>query len=259
MKIYVLTDNHASKDFSAEWGLSLLIKHDYKNILFDFGNSDLFLKNAKKLGIDLSLVNYYILSHGHWDHGDGLAYLKEKKKLICHPSAFIKRYRKTGAYIGLSFDIEEAKEKFELCLTREPYMISENIIFLGNIPRITEFESQKTNFVKEDGSEDFVNDDSALAIKSEKGLIVISGCAHSGICNTIEYAREVSNVDRVYAVLGGFHLKGNDELTIKTIKYLKKLNINILRPSHCTQFPALAEFYNTFNSEPFAAGAEIII
>ena len=259
MKIYVLTDNHASKNFSAEWGLSLLIKHDCKNILFDFGNSKLFLENAKKLGIDLSLVDYYILSHGHWDHGDGLAYLKEKKKLICHPNAFIKRYRKTGGYIGLSFNIEEAKEKFELCLTRKPYMISDKIIFLGKIPRNTEFESQKTNFVKEDGSEDFVIDDSALAIKSEKGLIVISGCAHAGICNTIEYARKVSKVDKVYAVLGGFHLKGNDDLTLKTIKYLKKLNIDILRPSHCTQFPALAEFYNNFNSKPLLAGAEINI
>ncbi len=255
MKIFVLTDNHASRDYAAEWGLSLYIRSS-KNILFDFGNTNLFLQNAKKLGIDIDEADCCVLSHGHWDHGNGLQYISGKK-LICHPDAFIKRYRKTGEYNGLPFTLEEAKEKFELILSREPYFIDDNIIFLGEIPRITEFESQKTNFVKEDNTTDFVMDDSAIAIKTEKGLVVVSGCAHSGICNTVEHARNVSGMEKVYAVLGGFHLKGGDELTGKTIEYLKEVNADIIATSHCTQFPALVQFFNTFGSKPFTPGMVI--
>lgn len=206
MKIHVLVDNHASRDFSAEWGLSLFIESS-KKLLFDFGSSDLYIRNAKKLGIDIMTADCFVLSHGHWDHGNGLEHISGKR-LVCHPEAFLKRYRKDGSYIGLPFNIEEAKKKFELELTREPYMIDEKTIFLGQIPRVVDFESKSTNFVKEDGSMDLVMDDSALVFKTEKGLVVISGCAHSGICNTVEYAKRVSGIDRVFAVLGGFHLKG---------------------------------------------------
>lgn len=252
MKIFVLTDNHASRDFAAEWGLSLYIKSS-KNILFDFGNTNLFLENAKKMELDIHDADYCVLSHGHWDHGNGLRYLSDKK-LICHPDAFIKRYRKAGGYIGLPFTLEEAREKFELILSSDPYFIDENIIFLGEIPRIVEFESKNTNFIKDDNTLDFVMDDSALAIKTKKGLVVISGCAHSGICNTIEYARKVSGIQKIYAVLGGFHLKGGDKLTRKTIEYLKGVNADIIATSHCTQFPALVEFSNAFGSKPFTSG-----
>ncbi len=255
MKVHVLVDNHASRDFSAEWGLSFFIEGS-KNLLLDFGSSDLFLKNAKKLGIDISSVDTIVLSHGHWDHGSGLKYLSNKR-LICHPEAFNRRYRKNGECNGLPFDIKEAKEKFELVLSREPYMIDENIIFLGQIPRVMEFEAKSSTSFKEDGSMDFIMDDSAIVYKTEKGLVIISGCAHSGICNIIEYAKQVSGVNNIYAVLGGFHLKENNEITEKTIEYLKKLNIKMISGGHCTGFEALVQFYNILNSKPFTSGAII--
>lgn len=100
-------------------------------------------------------------------------------------------------------------------------------------------------------------DDSALVFKTGEGLVIISGCAHSGICNTVEYAKQVSGIDRVFAVLGGFHLKGGDRLTERTIDYLMKSNIESIRTSHCTQFDALVQFANAFGSKPFASGMTI--
>lgn len=252
MKIYVLSDNHAQRKFDGEWGLSFYIEHDNKKILFDFGSSDLFIKNANILGIDVLDADYYILSHGHWDHGDGLKFMPEIK-IICHPEIFIKRYSK-DRYIGLEYTYEEAMKRFDFVFSREAYKITDDIIFLGEIPRVTEFESKETYFVKQDGTLDYVRDDSAIVIKTEKGLVVISGCAHAGICNTIEHAKKVTGVDKIHAVLGGFHLKDGGELTLKTIEYLKNADIEHIKTSHCTSFPALVQFANDLNSMPYGAG-----
>jgi len=256
MKVYVLTDNHANRKFSAEWGLSLFIEVSDKKILFDYGDTDLYIQNARKLGIDLFNADYYVLSHGHWDHGNGLRFLPANKKLICHPDCFIKRYRGVK-YLGLPYTFEEANERFVLDLHSEPSEFSQNVIFLGSIPRIVEFESKGTDQIKEDGSVDLVEDDSGIVIKTLKGLIVISGCAHAGICNTIEHAIKITGINKVYAVLGGFHLKGNDEVTEKTIEYLKKFDIKFLSTSHCTEFPALVQFSNDFGCIPFESGQVI--
>ena len=94
---------------------------------------------------------------------------------------------------------------------------------------------KNTPFKFENGEDDFVLDDSALVINSEKGLIVIPGCSHSGICNIISYAKKVTGVDNVYAVIGGLHLMNLDNATYKAIDFLKKENISIFYPIHCTK------------------------
>ncbi len=255
MKINILTDNHALRNFDAEWGLSMFIEFEDKTILMDYGNTDLFLKNGEKLGLNVLNADYFVLSHGHWDHGNGLKYLPSCK-LICHPGSFINRYR-GKTFLGLPYTFEEANEKYDLILSAEPYEICENAWFIGGIPRVVEFESKGTDQVLEDGSLDLVEDDSGIVFKTEKGIVVISGCAHAGICNTIEYAKKITNTDKVYAVVGGFHLKGNDEVTTKTIDYMKKLNIEYISTSHCTRFPALVQFANEFGSKPFESGQVI--
>ena len=149
MKLTVLNDNTAGRICPAEFGLSFLLEED-KKVLFDLGPSDIFIRNAKALNISLEDIDCIVLSHGHWDHGNGLKYIKNKK-LICHPDCFIKRYRKKDdACIGLPLTLEEAKENFELILTKEPYNISENIVFLGEIPRKNNFESTKTPFCRDE-------------------------------------------------------------------------------------------------------------
>jgi len=254
MKLTVLTENTASGYCTAEHGLSYFIECENKNILFDTGHTDVFLRNAKQLNIDVGTAETVVLSHGHWDHGNGLKYLKNKK-LICHPNCFIKRYRKNGSLnIGLDLSYAELKKRFKILTSRKPYYISENIIFLGEIPRINSFEAQTTTFVDENRNDDFIVDDSALAIIIKDELVVVSGCAHSGICNIVEYAKKITGIEKLKAVIGGFHLMENNDQTKKTIKYFKEQNISQIFPSHCTKFPALTAFYNEFKTKQVATG-----
>ena len=255
MKLTILTENTAGGKFKAEHGLSYLIEYDEQKILFDTGHSNLFIKNASQLGIDIhSAVDTVVLSHGHWDHGDGLRYI-ENKTLITHPGAFIKRYRRNGQQnIGLALSKDELSEKFNVITSENPYQITPNIIFLGSIPRENNFEAQSTSFVDGNKTDDFVPDDSALAIKYNEELVLISGCAHAGICNTIEYAKKVTGLNRIKAVIGGFHLKSNNLQTHKTIDYLKSNPVDLLYPSHCTELPALAAFYDAFQIEQLKTG-----
>ena len=253
MKISILTENSASNHFQAEHGLSYFIEND-KTVLFDTGWSDLFLKNAAKLSIDVNLAKTIVLSHGHWDHGNGLSFISGKK-LICHPYALIKRYRKSdNSYIGLDLSLHELQKRFTLVQTKLPLQISQNILYLGEIPRANNFESQLTPFIDEHGNDDFVPDDSGLAITTNNELIIISGCAHSGICNMIDYARRLTKIDKIKAIIGGFHLKNNELQISKTIDYLKKLDIGEMYPSHCTELPALSAFYAEFKSKQLKAG-----
>jgi len=253
MKLHILTENSASGKFLAEHGLSYYIEYD-TNILFDTGHSDVFMKNAKKLNLEIDKIKTVVLSHGHWDHGDGLKYLRDKK-LICHPEVFQKRFGKGRDYnIGLELSSDELHERFDVITSSKPYPISKSIIFLGEIPRTNDFESQTTTFELENGKDDFVADDSGLVIKLNNEIIIISGCAHSGICNMIEYAKQITGISKIRAVIGGFHLKHNNIQTQETIKYLKKQDIKELYPSHCTELPALSAFYNEFGMKHLKAG-----
>lgn len=254
MKLTVLSENSASAYFFAEHGLSYFIEYDNIKILFDTGASDVFVKNAKKLNIDLNETDYIVLSHGHWDHGNGLRFIKNKP-LICHPSAFIKRFRK-GEYknIGLEMSLEEIQKQFDLTTSKEPYYITPNIIFLGEIPFEYGFEERVSFFNLENGEIDLIEDDSAIAIIIENELVIVSGCAHSGICNITEYAKELTGINKVRAVIGGFHLKHQNYQTKKTINYFKDNKVQNLLPSHCTQLPAMAMFYDAFAVKHVKAG-----
>jgi 7,8-dihydropterin-6-yl-methyl-4-(beta-D-ribofuranosyl)aminobenzene 5'-phosphate synthase len=255
MKLTVLTENMAGGPFLAEHGLSYFIEHDKRKILFDTGHSDVFLRNAERLDLDLQKdVETIVLSHGHWDHGNGLKYISNKT-LITHPMAFIKRYRSNDdSDLGLSMNKQEAEQRFNLITSDTPYKISDTIIFLGEIPRLTDFESDPSYFIDEKGNPDHVPDDSALAIIHNNGLIVITGCSHSGICNIIEYARKVSHIDKVNAVIGGFHLKHTGRQTQTTIRYFLDHKIETIYPSHCTELPALAAFYHEFGAQQLKTG-----
>ena len=121
---------------------------------------------------------------------------------------------------------EELEKVCNLTLSKEPINISQNIVFLGEIPQLVDFE--KRNYIgkcKKDNIlvDDTVLDDSAIVYKSPKGLFIITGCSHSGICNIIEYAKKVCNDNRIYGVLGGFHLFDVDERLEKTINHFKKI------------------------------------
>jgi len=257
MRITVLNDEKPGK-CAAEHGLSFLVECKSK-ILFDVGPSDIFLKNAKKLKVSLDDVDVIVLSHGHWDHTNGLKFISGKE-LVCHPDCFVKRFRKNdNEYNGPPISLEEAKKKFRLVLSEKPHEIGGNAIFLGEIPRLNDFEAKETEFYLEGGKDDFIMGDSALAVKTEKGLVVIAGCSHAGICNIVEYAKKVSGVERVYAVIGGFHLSEMNDAGRKTIEYFKKEKIVRVYPSHCVSDAVIEKMSESFPVFPVRSGDVIEI
>ena len=260
MKISVLTENVAGGKFLAEHGLSYLIEIDTEKILFDTGHSDVFLKNAKLLGIDIeNEVKTVVLSHGHWDHGDGLRYLKNKK-LISHPNSFSKRFRRVDhSPVGLSLTKKEIQQKFNLIETISHKHITNNLYFLGEIPRLNDFESQTTSFEFENGDDDFVFDDSALVATVNNKLVIITGCSHAGICNICEQAKKVTRISKIKAVIGGFHLKHQNRQTLKTIEYFKNNCVEKLYPAHCTELPSLAAFYEEFKIDQLKTGMALML
>ncbi|MDD2247186.1 MAG: MBL fold metallo-hydrolase [Proteiniphilum sp.] len=254
MKVSILTDNYPGGSTGAEHGLSYFVEHDGIKILFDTGQGDLFQRNASLMGVDLEERDLIILSHGHFDHGNGLAHLPGGK-LLCHPNCFVKRYRTVDhTYIGLVNSRDEIARKFDLTTSKAPYRVSDSILFLGEIPRITDFESQQTSFSFEDGSPDFVADDSAVVLQTEKGLFVITGCGHAGVVNTLEQAKKITGEQRINGIMGGFHLKRLDRQTTETIHYLKKNRVEHVIPSHCTALPALVAFAENFQIQSVKTG-----
>ncbi len=254
MKISILTDNNPGSHTPAEHGLSYFIEYDGKRLLFDTGQSDIFLRNAETMKVNMSDIDMVILSHGHFDHANGLGHLTGGR-LLCHPGIFVKRYRKSDkTYIGLVNTKSELYTKFEVLESVRPYKISEKIFFLGEIPRLTEFESRTTPFVFEDGMPDYVMDDSAVALVLKDGLFVVTGCGHSGVVNTLEHARKITGVNKIFGIMGGFHLKDAGVQTRETIRYLQENKVTHVHPSHCTELPALVAFYESFGIKQVRTG-----
>ena len=248
MKLTVLSERKAMDGFLSEHGLSFFLEVDQKRILFDTGASDVYLRNAAFLGLNLDEADQMVLSHGHWDHGNGLQHISGKS-LLCHPGSFVKRFRKPGGEnIGLMQTRRELDQHFDIQTSKEPVQLTEHLWFLGEVPRLNDFEAKTTPYIFEDGSPDFIMDDSGMACATREGLVVISGCAHSGICNMVDHARLVSGQERIKAVIGGFHLKAVNEQTHSTLKWMKEAGVSKVYPSHCTQDPALNLFYREFGT-----------
>lgn len=257
MKITLLCENEVcGMHWLAEWGFSAFIEYGDQKILFDTGMSNVYRHNAARAGIDLETVDYLALSHFHFDHTGGLLHhgFESKKKMILHPRVMDavwagsgetprKEYRKIHGVLTQDFDLIPSKEALEF---------APGAFFLGEIPRRNDFEPGCYE-------DDAMEDDTALAFRTDKGAVVVSGCSHAGICNICEYAKEVTG-QSLYAVIGGFHLLAEDNPPIdQTIAYFKQENPEILLPMHCVDFPALVAFHNAFGSKKFAAGDVITL
>ena len=155
---------------------------------------------------------------------------------------------------GLKMSKTELYDRYDVQTSIAPLKLDKSVFFLGEIPRRNDFESKVTPFVDAKGEADFVIDDSALVFIEGDSIIVVSGCSHSGICNIIDYAIHVTGISKIKAVIGGFHLKNDDALTAKTIKYLKQLQIEHIYPSHCTELDALCAFRREFKFKQLRTG-----
>jgi 7,8-dihydropterin-6-yl-methyl-4-(beta-D-ribofuranosyl)aminobenzene 5'-phosphate synthase len=266
MKLKVLVDNNTYIDqyYCGEPAVSYYIEDEDTKLLLDVGYSDLYIKNANALDIDLKNLNAIVISHGHDDHTRGLKYYFEQNNksnisIIAHPDAF---KEKVMGNLKICSPIlqEELEEKCILILSKEPKKVSKNIIFLGEIPQINNFENRKPigkQIVGESLIDDYVMDDTALVYKSENGIYIIVGCSHSGICNIVEYAKQVCKDNRVLGIIGGLHLFEVTEQVNKTIDYLKQNNLKELYPCHCTSFAVKAEIHKNLPVKEVGVGLEI--
>jgi 7,8-dihydropterin-6-yl-methyl-4-(beta-D-ribofuranosyl)aminobenzene 5'-phosphate synthase len=258
LTLTVLVDNTTltDHDFCGEAGLSFLLETAGKKILFDTGLSGLFLGNAEKMGINLRDLDFLILSHGHIDHTGGLAALARhlahaapggKKprvpELVAHSRCFWQK-EKDGRKNGSAVSEEEARRQFPVSLSDKPVWITDDLVFLGEIPRRFAFEQGvpgKRAIHCPDGNiePDYLLDDSAIAFRSPEGLVIITGCSHGGICNIIEYAREVCGERKVRDIIGGLHLFSPEPGQMnKTGAYLGGLSLEALHACHCTSLMA---------------------
>jgi 7,8-dihydropterin-6-yl-methyl-4-(beta-D-ribofuranosyl)aminobenzene 5'-phosphate synthase len=264
LTLTVLVDNSTLTDnnFPGEAGLSFLIETAGKKCLFDTGLSGLFLTNAENMGIGLRDLDFLILSHGHIDHTGGLPVLARHlagaamertsprvPHLIAHPRCFWPK-EKEGTMNGSAVSEEEICRQFPANLSAKPVWITDDLVFLGEIPRRFAFEQGEPAMRKihlPDGSiePDTLIDDTALAFRSAEGLVIITGCSHAGICNITEYAREVCGERRVVDIIGGLHLiSPTPKQLAKTGKYLNRIHLNALHACHCTSLPAKLELAN---------------
>jgi len=244
-------DTVADINLLAEWGLSVLIETDEVNVLLDTGQGISASYNADILGIDLSKIDKIVLSHGHFDHTGGLRQILRKMRkeveIIAHPDIWAAKYnRRQGQadrYIGIPFmrqELESLGANFSL--TTKSVKITNNIMTTGEIPMVTDFENIDSNlFVKEDTGwqPDKLLDDQALIINTEPGLVVILGCAHRGIINTLYHAQQLTGVKVIHTILGGSHLiRASEERIRATIATLRELGVQRIGTCHCTGLAA---------------------
>lgn len=251
MRLRVLADNNTFIDhyYLGEPAASYAIEDEDQLLLFDTGYSDVFMRNAASMGVNLDAVSTVVLSHGHNDHTRGLSFLLNEKRpeltVVGHPHVFKERFE-SGQSIGSPLSEETLSRRCTLRLSRDPVQVSPNLVYLGEIPRVHAFESSPAKCtILLDGVEspDHILDDSALVYTGAKGLFIISGCSHAGICNIIERAKEVCGEERIHGVLGGFHLFDVSERVAETIRYFQRHNINSLYPCHCVSFSVRAEIH----------------
>jgi len=267
LRLTTLNDNTAGRwDMVAEWGLSILVQTDELTVLLDTGQKDAVVHNAEALKIDLRSVDKVVWSHGHVDHTGGLRpvllRVRKEMEIIAHPAALEPKYvrhpkeKDRSLFIGMPYqkeDLENLGAHFSL--SRKPVWLSEHILTTGEIPLTTDYEKVDADAqVKHEGlvQKDPILDDQALIIKNTNGLVVVLGCAHRGIINTLRYAQQLTGVEHIHTVVGGAHLRGDTAWQIdKTIADLKYFGIEHLGLLHCTSMLAIVRLAQEFGDVVF--------
>jgi len=276
LKITTLADNSAyASGFVGQWGLSFLVEAEdsrsrIHKIVFDTGAiKESLLYNIKKLKIDLSNLEYIVLSHGHSDHTAATVELlkmaKREVRVVVHPHVFLPKFTvgkhgkrveggpPKGQRLG---DIQNAGG--QLVQSMKPFELFPGAYTTGEIPRVTDFESisppvsdataKRFTVVEGKTVPDLLLDDQGLLMSVKRlGPVVITGCSHAGVVNTLLHAQNILRSKNIYGAVGGFHLVQRDGSYIqKTVRQLRKFGLQLVSPCHCTGFKASCVLYQVF-------------
>lgn len=273
MRIYVLIDDYAGygSKFYAQHAVSYLIQVNGRNILFDTGQeAEPILHNIQLLNLDVSNIDIVFISHCHYDHTGGLLKILKsigrRVSLIAHPRLFRRNFDlKNGLKeVGIPYRRNEIEEYANLYLTKDPMEFIKNVYSTGEIRERLKFENTGLNVytLDEKGNlvSDNMDDDMSLFIKTENGIIVVSGCSHAGISSIVKYATELSSHNKVKAVIGGFHLiNADDKRIMNTIDMFRKLNVNEIYTGHCTGLKAESGLLNEYKEHFHKLSSGMII
>ena len=267
MKITIICENTVGRRIGlGEHGFSAFIEADQRNYLFDTGSGHSVVRNSLELNKDLRTINKIFLSHGHYDHTGGLPEvlkLKGRVDVHGHPHVFLDRFhvikeneKETKIFVGLPY-----KKKFleslgaNFILNTDFREVEKGIFLTGEVPRKTFFEKPDPILFSEiDGKteQDFFSDDQSLILDTKKGLILVLGCAHSGVINIINYVTHKTGKEKFFAILGGTHLDFlTPEQLEESIKALKKMKIEKIGVSHCTGMKAAFRLHQEFGDRFF--------
>jgi len=275
IQIKTISENTAATPLvMAEWGLSMEISIARQKILFDTGagNINVLRHNMMIMGVDPSKISCMVLSHAHQDHTGGLRYFlsqracqtSDKILINCHPKTLEPTYVKSPAlnsayrFFGCPFSVEEIRRyNADFSLSKDPIELDgKNVMTSGEIPMINDYESVGFNFFNKVHDNFQLDaemvDDLALFIQTNLGLVIILGCAHRGMINTIHHAQKVTGIDNIYMVVGGTHLaNAPKERMDQTISEIKRLNIQKVGVSHCTGLTSGAYLQNELGPDVF--------
>jgi 7,8-dihydropterin-6-yl-methyl-4-(beta-D-ribofuranosyl)aminobenzene 5'-phosphate synthase len=257
LKVTVVVDNSVpistDSPFVGEHGYSLLIEVNSQRILLDAGQTNAVVHNLSLLGVHPNELDAIVLSHGHYDHAGGLAFLLQHRSkpvpIYAHRDIFQSRYSVGGEerrHIGIPNTKEELTALgAEWHLTVEPLEIAPGLLFSGQIPRHTAYEvGDKKLVVAAEGCDcqDAISDDASLYYTGTSGLVVLSGCAHAGLVNTVANGFKITGKTKLIGWIGGTHLgPASKEQQDKTLSQLEKYAPRFVAASHCTGFSMMAE------------------
>lgn len=268
LRITVLVENTASGEgLIAEHGLSVWMETAQGRYLFDTGQGSALGHNTDRLGIPLERTDAVILSHGHYDHTGGLHRVlgvKDRPTIYAHPAAFEHKYARdidgSSREIGMPPQAKDpARSTADIRWVRVPTKISNGLFITGPVPRGNDYEDTGGPFFADAGclTPDELPDDQAVFLDTPVGIVVVLGCAHAGVINTLQYIKGLTGNSRIRAVMGGMHLlaAGRDRMD-KTIAGLKDLAVQELFPAHCTGRDAVERLYREFPQRcfPFSSG-----
>lgn len=271
-RITILVDNEAGPGLANEHGFSAWIEAAGRRLLFDTGQGGALAVNASQLGVVLSSADALILSHGHYDHTGGVPLVVAEAPtmpIYLHPAATGTRYAvrgRKGRSIGMPEKTRETLEHSSraICWVAEPLALAPAIGLTGPIPRTTSYEDTGGPFFTDPAATraDPLVDDLAMWIRTEGGLVVVVGCCHAGLLNTLAFARQLSGEQRLRAVVGGFHLgEATEERLTRTAQALAELSPELVIPCHCTGRSAVERLRALLGNRvvPGCAGAALVL